>query len=399
MNKLKYILPPLVILLGLVVAVTMIRSRKAAETHAAETPPPLVRVMTARVQDYRFTVNSQGTVEARTDITLVSEVSGRVVSVSPALAAGGFFDQGEVLATLEALDYEAANERARAEVKRAELRLAQEEAQADMARREWERLGEGDAAPLTLREPQVAEATATVASARAALRQAERDLERTKIRAPFTGRVRVKNVDAGQYISRGAAVAQIYAVDYAEVRLPLPDADAAFVDLPLDYRDRRAATSPEVFLNATFAGKEHRWTGRIVRTEGEIDPKSRMLYAVARVEDPYGRKGSAGGPPLAVGLFVDADILGRNVKNVVVIPRSAVRGRNQVLLVDAEDRLHLREVEILRTEGEDVIVGSGIAEGESVCLTPLDAVVDGMKVRTLRPGPKEPELETEGASS
>lgn len=399
MNKLKYILPPLVILLGLVVAVTMVRSRKAAETHAAEIPPPLVRVMTARVQDYRFTVNSQGTVEARTDITLVSEVSGRVVSVSPALAAGGFFDQGEVLATLEALDYEAAAERARAEVKRAELRLAQEEAQADMARREWERLGEGDATPLTLRELQVAEATATAASARAALKQAERDLERTRIRAPFTGRVRVKNVDAGQYLSRGAAVAQIYAVDYAEVRLPLPDADAAFVDLPLDYRDRRAATSPEVFLNATFAGETHRWTGRIVRTEGEIDPKSRMLYAVARVEDPYGRNGSAGGPPLAVGLFVDADILGRNVENVVVIPRSAVRGRNQVLLVDAEDRLHPREVEILRTEGEDVIVGSGIAEGESVCLTPLDAVVDGMKVRTLRPDPENPEIKTGGVSS
>jgi multidrug efflux pump subunit AcrA (membrane-fusion protein) len=179
-------------------------------------------------------------------------------------------------------------------------------------------------------------------------------------------------------------VARIYAVDYAEVRLPLRDADAAFVDLPIAYRDdEHAGAGPEVWLHAHFAGQRYSWRGRIVRTEGELDPRTRMIHAVARVEDPYGRGAQPDRPPLSVGMFVEAEILGREVDDVMVIPRSALRGEDRVVVVDSNDRLRLREVDVLQRNRDSVLVRGGLAEGERVCTSPLSVSVDGMAVRTL----------------
>jgi RND family efflux transporter MFP subunit len=254
---------------------------------------------------------------------------------------------------------------------------------ADVANREWERIGKGEPTSLTLREPQLAEARAQIASAQKALEQAERDLERTRIRAPYAGRIRKQLVDRGQYVTRGAPAAVIYAVEYAEVRLPLPSRDLAFVDLPLSYRGSpEEQHRPEVELRANLAGRDEIWTGHIVRTEGEIDPRTRLIYAVARVEDPYGREQATDRLPLAAGLFVEARIAGRSVSDVVVLPRSSLRGTDEVLIVDAEDRLRIRKVAVLRAEDQTVVIGSGLEEGERISLSPMDVVVDGMKVRT-----------------
>jgi multidrug efflux pump subunit AcrA (membrane-fusion protein) len=214
--------------------------------------------------------------------------------------------------------------------------------------------------------------------------------------------VRTERVDVGQFVSRGVAIATLYAVDYAEVRLPIPDRELAYVDLPLAYRPQagsEAGTEPAaaedgsaVRLHAEFAGREHVWTGRIVRTEGEIDPKSRMVHAVARVEDPYARAAGSERPPLAVGLFVEAEILGRSVDAAVTLPRAALRrdeaGPGEpardgyfVLVVDEESRLEFRPVEVLRSEREQVVIGDGLTAGERVCVSPLRAPVDGMRVR------------------
>ena len=212
--------------------------------------------------------------------------------------------------------------------------------------------------------------------------------------------MREENVDVGQFVSRGQALAKLYSVDYAEVRLPLPDRELAYLDLSLAYRgegksgapdapaSREGARSgPTVLLHAEFAGRTHTWRGRIVRTEGEIDPKSRMVNVVARVEDPYGRDAAAGArPPLAVGLFVQAEISGRVVPNAFVVPRSALRRdpadpKHHVLVVDDDLRLRRREVEVLRQERERVVLGAGLLAGERICVSPLRAVVDGMRVR------------------
>ncbi len=253
-----------------------------------------------------------------------------------------------------------------------------------VAREEWERLGEGEASPLANRELQLEEARAALASAEAALEQAERDLGRCHIRAPFDGRVRSKSVDIGQYVSRGAMVAALYAVDCAEVRLPLPDSELAYLDLPLGYLSGSSrGRGPEVGLFADFAGERHRWQGRIVRVEGEIDPISRMVYVVAQVKDPYGRKAEVPGSPLSIGLFVDAKIVGREIQNAIVLPRSALRAGGRVLIIDTENRLHFRDVEIVREKRDEVIVSHGLTPGERICVSTLDAVTEGMTVRVL----------------
>jgi len=382
-RMLKIVLPVAVVAVGALIAVAMIRSKDQPETRDLEVPVPVVRVQAVELTELRLSVRSQGTVSPRTESALVPEVSGRITWVAPSFASGGFFERDEVLFRVDAHDYRQAVVQARAVVTRAELRLEQERAEAEVARREWGDLGEGEATPLTLREPQVAEANASVEAARAAFERAERDLARTDVRAPYAGRVRSKEVDVGQFVTRGAPVARVYAVDYAEVRLPLPNGELAFIDLPLDYRGESGREpGPRVTLSARFAGKTHAWEGRLVRTEGEIDPRSRMVHAVARVKDPYARGADRDRPPLAAGLFVEAEIEGRLVRDVAVIPRAAVRGDDRVLVVSDDDRLHFRSIEILRRQRDRVVVASGLAEGERLCVSPLAVVTEGMRVRT-----------------
>jgi RND family efflux transporter MFP subunit len=380
---LKILLPLAVVTVGALIATAMIRSRPEPETREVTIPQPLVRVQVVEPVDLRLTVRSQGTVSPRTESVLVPEVAGRVTYGAPSFASGGFFENDEPLLRLESADYEQAVVEAEAAVARAELRLAQESAEADVARNEWGELGEGDAPSLTLRAPQLAEARASVEAARAALARARRNLRRTEIRAPFAGRVREKRVDVGQFVAPGTPLATVYAVDYAEVRLPLPDDELAFLDLPLDYRgDRRGGGGPRVTLEAGFAGKRHRWQGRIVRTEGEIDPRSRMIHAVAEVADPYARGDDPQRPPLAAGLFVHAEIEGKLAEGVVRLPRSALRDEGRLLVVDADGRLRFRAVELLRLTENEVLVAAGLEAGERVCVSPLATVTDGMRVRT-----------------
>lgn len=212
--------------------------------------------------------------------------------------------------------------------------------------------------------------------------QAERDLARTSLRAVFTGRVRDESVDVGQFVTRGAPIATLYAVDWAEVRLPVPDEELAFLDLPLVWRDGSAnPPGPDVRLFARFGGAEREWRGRVVRTEGEIDARSRMVHVVARVEDPHGRASDGDSSPLAVGLFVRGEIQGRVAPGVVVLPRAALRGDRQVLVLDAEGRLRFRDVVVLRSLRDQIVVSAGLSAGERVCVSALETVVDGMQVR------------------
>jgi len=278
-------------------------------------------------------------------------------------------------------------------VAQAQLRLAQEEAEASIAHQEWERLGkEEEPDPLVLRIPQLAEARASYEAAQAELKQAELNLKRTKIVAPFDGRVRVKKVDVGQVVAPGVPLATIYAVDYAEVRLPVPDDEIGYLDCCLDYRTQNPASLDiDVTLSASYGGNFFKWSGKIVRVEGEIDPLSHMITLVARVKDPYGRGVQIDRPPLAVGMFVEAEIIGRRVEDVAVVPRSALRGDERVLIIDKDNKLHFRTVEVLRADFETVIVSSGLNEGERICISPLEAVVDGMEVRVVEEAPQDSE--------
>ncbi|MDP6777172.1 MAG: efflux RND transporter periplasmic adaptor subunit [Candidatus Latescibacteria bacterium] len=377
----RILLPLAVLAGGILILAVLIVAKSDVKVEPPRVPPPLVRVMPVRKEAAQLRVRAQGIVKPRTESTLVSQVAGQVVSVSSDFASGGFFEPGDVLVTIDPRDYELAVARSKAQVAQAELRLAREEEEAELAREEWERVGNGQPTALTLRVPHLAEAKASQQAAAAALAQARLNLERTSVRTPYAGRVRTTNVDVGQFVGPGTPLARIYSVDYAEVRLPVPDGELAHLDLSLGGRsDPDDASGPEVLLNGAYAGREHTWSGRIVRVEGEIDNRTRMATLVARVEDPYSR--GSDNPPLAVGLFVNAEVLGRVVTDVTVLPRAAFRGPDRVLVVDSEDRIRFRTVGVLRSDADSAVVHSGLADGEGVCLSPLDAAVEGMHVRT-----------------
>lgn len=384
---LQILLPVLVLAASVGIAMKVIQGREKAESRPPAPVHPRVTVETVRLVPRTIIIHSQGNVRPRTQSHLVPEVSGQVLEVSPSFVEGGFFEKDDVLLRLDRTDFELALAAARARVEQAGLSLAREEAEAAIARQEWEALGEeneGQPSPLTLREPQLASARAQLEASRADLELARRNLERTEIRAPYAGRVRSKQVDVGQFVARGSPVATIYAVDYAEVRLPLTSDEIAHIDLPLGYRDDDdELPRPRVEIETSLGGEVHVWKGEIVRTEGEIDPRTRLIYVVARVENPYARDEDADRPPLAANLFVRARIQGKTYPKTFSMPRQAARGSRQdrVLVLDDEDRVHFRDVEVLRRDAETLVIRDGLQEGDRVVTSRLDVVVENMKVR------------------
>ena len=341
---------------------------------------PAVGVAVAAPAPHAFEVVTHGTVAPRTETELVAEVPGRVVSVAPSLEAGGFFSAGDVLLELDGREHEIAVERARAAVKLAasEARLAEAEVG---RRRELSKRGIASSADLEQFESRAAVARATLDQVRASLAQAELDLERTVVRAPFDGRVRERRVDLGQFVSPGVSLAKIFAVDYAEVRLPIRTEDLSYVDVPLGLGEADlSALDVPVTLSAKLGGQRREWPARLVRSEGDIDLTTRMLHVVARVEDPYARLGGER-TPLPVGLFVQATIEGRELEDAYVLPAMALRERDRVFVVDPEERLRFREVDVVRRDGTDVVVGAGLAPGDRVIVSPLQNATEGMRVR------------------
>ena len=386
-NILKGVLPLALLGVAALAAVTMIRNRPVAEIQPPPIEPPGVRVHVVDLTTVDMSVISEGTVRPRTESELVPEISGRVTSIAPSFAEGGFFEEGDTLLDIDPFDYQQALIAARSQLAQSRLRLAQEEAEAEIAQREWDEIGEGNPRALTLREPHLEDARAAVAAAEANVVRAERDLDRARIRAPYAGRVRRKNVDVGQFVTMGSSVATIYSVDVAEIRLPLPDVELAYLNLPLSYRGGENRPGPKVTVRTTFAGSTHAWDGRIVRTESEIDPVSRMVHVVAEVMDPYRSGPDPNRPPLAVGMYVDAEIEGRRFDQIAVIPRSALRGRDQVMVVDDDSRMRFRPIEILRLTTTSIYARQGLHDGERVAVTTLDSPTDGMLVQVTNPEP------------
>ena len=385
----RALLPLAVIAVAAAITFLLVSGREAPQRQARPTPPPVVRVAVVSFGDTQLDVESQGQVTPRTQTEIVARVAGEVIEISPSFVAGGFFEADEVLLRIDPTDYRLALRNAEAGVARAETRLAREEKESEIARRDWADLGTGEPDPLVLREPQLAEARAQLAAAGAALERARLDLARTRIRVPYDGRVRDKLADVGRYVTPGTHLASVYAIDAAEVRLAVPADQIGFLDVPLGRGAGNLKDGPRVSLRSDFGGQWNEWIGRIVRSEGIIDPATRMLHVVARVEDPYGLGEGDQATPLAVGLFTEAVIEGRIAEGVVVLPRSALRGKSHVLVVDAEDRIHPRDVEVLRVDREVAVITGGLSEGELVCLSPIDVAVDGMKVRVQRHGAEQ----------
>ncbi len=374
----KRLLPLFVLLGGFLIAGLLILVGPDVQPRISESVAPLVRVAIAEPQTYQFSVHTHGSVVPRTESDLVVEVDGRIITMSPFLVSGGFFSKGDVLLEIDPLDYQTDLEQARARLSRIESDLENEQ----KGHLRIESLHARGTVSDTQRDNALNRlkiAEATMREAKASLSQAERNLERTQIIAPYDGRVRSENVDIGQFVRRGDEIGTIYATDFVEVRLPIQDEELAYLDLPLGRAGQESAAQLSVTLTAKFAGEQHQWQGYVVRTEGELDPNTRMMHVVARVANPYGSANKSA--PLSIGLFVDAEIHGRTVPNVTVLPRSALRAGDRLLLVDKSNKLRFRKVEVLRLAGNNVYIGNGVSTGDRVCLSTMQSSADGMLVR------------------
>lgn len=385
----KKVLLPLLILLGaLIISLLIMQSADIPERKIRKSPITTVDVTPLKKQKFQITIRTQGTVRPRTESTLIPEVSGRIIKTSKNFREGAFFEAGEELLQIEGSNYQIAVTVAEAQLAEAQLSFAEEKALANQALKNWQRLGKTTKpTALVLHKPQLARAKAGVASAKALLKQAQLNLKRTRVIAPYAGRVLEQPVDIGQYVSPGTVLAKIYAVDYAEIRLPLSNRQLEFVEIPESYRGESDSQnhSTEVTLTVNLGSQQHQWLGSIVRAEGTYDIKSRRLFVVAQVKNPYGRK-QPQKPPLKVGQYVDAEIKGKALKDVFVIPRSTVRENSQILIVDKHNKLQMRSIKAIWEDDQFMVINTGIAEGELLCLTPVTFAAQGITVKPLLNG-------------
>ncbi|MCD4750841.1 MAG: efflux RND transporter periplasmic adaptor subunit [Thermoanaerobaculales bacterium] len=377
-RTLKIVTPIAILILGLVAAKILASSRRAPERLQKPTLGPLVEVITAQPMTVRTVVRGHGEVRAKTTVEIVPQVAGRVIAMHPGMVTGGHFGADEPLLTIEPRDYELAVERARAAVARADVALEREQAEAEVALQEWDAIhpGEDPSSGLVVREPQVRQAEAELAAAQADLAVARLSLERTTITLPFDGIVESETIDLGQYVTIGKKLATVYGTAVAEVRVPLAERELAWFRVPT----RPGIKGPPATVIANFGGMSQTWSGEVVRMEAKIDTTSRMVPVVIAVSDPFRTNGHD--LPLLPGTFVKVEISGHDLEQVVAVPRHAIHEGNMVWIVEGEN-LKIVPVTTARTDLDTAYVVEGLEPGDLVVISQLDAVTNGMVVRTI----------------
>ena len=374
-----FALPAFVLLFFIIVNVAMgAFQAKPEEKEEVFKATPVV-VAEALSENAKISVTAQGEVRPRKDINLSAEISGKIVYVSPQFIEGGAFEEGDVLVRIDPDQFRFRVTQAKSNVAQARSLYASEEAEMRIARKDWEELGEGEGSALALREPQMAQAAAELAAAEAMLDEAELQLERATIRAPFKGRVRSKMVDIGDYATPGMNFGEVFSTDVMQVALPLTDAELGQLGLNVGFREGDERPGPAAVLSALVAGEPRVWNGRLVRTDSGYDRQTRVLFAYVEVEDPYG-VGADEGAPLADGLFVTVKVEGREVDNAVVVPRSALRGTQEVYVATAQNTLEIRSVSVANSSRSGVVLTGGIEPGEQVITSPVRGAAEGMEI-------------------
>lgn len=375
---LVFVLPVFVIAgaIGANIAMSALKPEPEEKEEVIRAVPVLTSV--AAREDVTLTVSAQGEVQPRTQIYIVPQVSGKITYMSPSFIEGGRFKKGDLLVRVDPAEYELRVTQAKANVAQAQTVLTREASESDIARKDWDDLGNGQAAtPLTLRAPQMAEAAANLEGAKAMLGEAELQLSRTALQAPFTGRVTLRDVDAGEYVTTGTKIGQVYSVAVMDVRLPLTNADLAQAGLTLGFLAGANTPGIPVDLSANVAGQHHAWSGEIVRTDSGFDPKTRVLFAYVEVKDVRSPKT---GTLLAPGLFVNAEVEGQSLTDTIVIPRSGLRGKNEVFIANADKTLSIKTVEVVSSDRVRAVLRSGINAGDVVITSPIRGAADGMKI-------------------
>lgn len=373
---LRRLTPVFILILAIVAAQMLIATKESPEQKAETIPLPIVDVQTIAQQTVSLDLPSYGVVEPKFKTQLVTEVKGRLLTLSDQFVAGGVVRKGDMLAQLEPSDYEADLIQAQATLAQAKAALEEEVARGEVAKNDWKEYDNGVPPELGLRLPQLKKEQANVKYAQAALARAQRNLERTVIRAPFDGIIKARNVDLGQYVSQGTNLGELYDTRIAEIRLPIANEDLAYLE---------SANNPDtqVTLSAQLAGTLIQWQGNIVRSEGVIDATNRMIYLVAEVKDPYLRQTSNSAKlPLKYGSFVNATIKGRNAAGITKLPRHLVK-QESVAVVKDDNTLDLRKVNIVRSDLEFVYIKDSLQDGERISITNLNNMESGQAVKVL----------------
>ena len=365
-----------IIIASFSITVIMIFAKPSPKPVQNKFVPPVVETMDAIPQFYNVQINSQGTVVPRTEITLTSEIPGKIDFVSSKIQSGSSFGIGDTLLILDQRDFELALIAAQSSMYQAQVIYEREVAESEVAKKEWSNINGGKASNLALRKPQLDQAKAALAAAEANYQRALLNVERTYIRAPFKGRVRSEFVDIGMVVSPGIPLAQIYAIDKIEITLPIAESDIKFLSIPLDGRVVPFSKQPSMTLTSSFAGVSQKWNGKILRSAAEIDPRTRMLSVIGQVSVKSSKNSTI---PIKVGMFVNASIEGKSFNNIYVVPREKVRD-GEVWVLNNEGILSKREVELLRYEKEKALISDGFEKGDKILLTRLDVLIEGMKL-------------------
>ena len=377
-------LPLLIIVAGFFIMKTLIHSRKAPHKIKRTVQGILVETAVARPADCPIMVQGTGTVRPRNAIDIVPQVSGKVVSVAPDFVQGGMFSKGQDLFRIEPVDYELALETARAQLARAELNLDIEKTRGDIALKEWKNLEEkpsGLDPPLVLRKPQLREAEAALAAARAAVRQAEINLERTRIRAPFNAVVKAENIDLGQYVRQGIKVGTLTGTDIAEIVVPVSLEDLEWINVPEISGDKHGS---QALVTVNSRNRQYKWKGAVVRLLGDVDPRSRMSRVVVDVHHPFicHITGGSCNIRLVDGLFVHVQFVCSMLHDAYSLKREALRDNDTVWIMDESGRLRILKVHVAHYQEDTAIIDRGLKGGERVVLTSIPGAAEGMLLRT-----------------
>lgn len=385
MGRILAIAAPLLIIILLGVGGTVVLTALKPQPEKAEPAEGGLNVFAEKVTmgDLELTVEAQGEVRPKREVVVAPQISGRVSYVSPDLIDGGFVNRGQLLVRVEAADFELAVVRAQSGVASAEQRLAREQAEAALAVQDIEDLGLTDVSPLARREPQLAEAKASLDAAKAQLEDAKLALNRTAVYAPFSGRVRERSVNIGQVVAPGQALGRIFANDVVEVSLPLNDAQMGRIGLPLAFAASDERPGPPVTFQAMVGGKLRTWEGRVARTSAAVNSQTRQISVIAELDDPYGA-GADGDAPMAPGLFVSAVIKGETIPDVYIAPRASLRGDNRLFVGEPETgQLSIRDVDVVYSDTEGAYLRSGVEVGDLAIISPIQAAFDGMSITVM----------------
>ncbi len=385
----KFILPPLVLGGLCCLAWYLIQLRPEPQPRKVNKQLPYVEVVVAKRQSIPAILHSHGLVRPRTLTTLIAEVPGIIEGVAPfsldqpipSFRAGGFFKKNDLLVKIEEVDLVSTLAEAKANLSRAQLQLIQEQEFAEQAKSEWGERNWSKAPELVKRLPQIRKAEAEKLAAQAFLDQAKKNLSRAQVTAPFDGRIIRTMVDRGQRVGSGtsSALAEIYALDSAEIDLSLSQKEISF----LGFIDGLAKDHNILVETLNKEGtSSHK--GFLDRSQGMVDPKTRLTNFVARIDDCFANPFSKSptNHPLSLGQFVNLKLTGKKV-SAFVLPDSAFRDLSTILVVDPSNQLQPRKVEVLHRTKRKVWVGAGLKDGERVCTTPIEIISEGMKVRVV----------------